>query len=261
MGDTTQGAAPAHYELKARSMSELIDATFKLYRDHFGPLLALSAVTFAPTAVADWFLERPDPTSLAQIGSVLESFGIAVPLLILGGLLSGGALADATLAIYQGRDWTLGASLARTLRLLPSLIWIGILWVLGLGLGFLFFVVPGIYLGMAWSLWLQVVLVEGKRGGAALGRSRALVRGALRKIGWLFLAFGILALALHVGLGALLPDAGTGMHGLHFLVRQLLNVVMAPLYPALLALLYFDGRIRHEGYDLEVAVAAPPAGA
>ncbi len=44
------------YELKARTLSEILDGTFKLYSDNLGPFLTVSAVASIPVVACQLFL-------------------------------------------------------------------------------------------------------------------------------------------------------------------------------------------------------------
>ncbi len=256
------------YELKPRSMSELMDGTFKLYRDQVGPLLAIAAITDVPTAAFYVLAQRlvANPATVTRApGSLVPLFAALslLPLMLVAMTVQAGALASATADAFLGRPWSVGGALRKAFSLLPGLLWAGILWLLGLSLGFLLFILPCFYLGLAWAVWIQALVVEGKRGGAALSRSRALTKGAFGRLGWLLLAFGVVQIALFVGMAAAIPSSIDKLPVIGAVLSQIPNVVMAPLYPALFTLVYFDGRIRHEGYDLEVAAReeAPAASA
>ena len=78
---------------------------------------------------------------------------------------------------YLGRPVDPDASLRFGLRRLLSVIWVSLLFGLGIFVGFLFLIVPGIFVLVAWSIATPVLLAENLRGSAAIRRSRALVRG------------------------------------------------------------------------------------
>jgi hypothetical protein len=65
----------------------------------------------------------------------------------------------------------------------------GILAGLGIAIGFVLLVIPGLYLITIWSVVIPVVVLERRGVGEAFGRSRSLVRGH----GWN--VFGVIVLA------------------------------------------------------------------
>lgn len=126
-------------------------------------------------------------------------------------------------------------------------------------------VVPTLALAVLFSLVYPCVIVEGVGPVGALRRSYRLVRGQFwRVVGLLLLGSFIATLvsqivALPFGIpgdiwgtwaGVVLASVGTAVSSL----------LSTPLVAGLLTLIYFDGRIRREGYDLELMIRAlgPP---
>ena len=60
---------------------------------------------------------------------------------------------------------------------LPAVIAAGILAALGIGIGILLLIVPGLYLLTIWSMLVPVIVIEGRSAGEAFTRSREVVRG------------------------------------------------------------------------------------
>jgi hypothetical protein len=94
---------------------------------------------------------------------------------------------------------------------LPALIASGVLAGLGIALGLLLLIIPGLFLLTRWFLIAPVIVLEGRSAGESFGRSWELVRGH----GWD--AFGLILLTL--------VAAAIGGGVLSALVR----VVLAPL--------------------------------
>ena len=53
----------------------------------------------------------------------------------------------------------------------------GILAAIGIGIGFILLIVPGLYLLTIWSMLVPVIVIEGRSAGEAFTRSREVVRG------------------------------------------------------------------------------------
>ncbi len=256
------------YEFKARTVSEILDGTFKLYRDHWQPLLTIAALLSIPTMIfsgfADWLSKAAKAGSVDAAMAPMLGVLVSLPLVILAATVEYCALTSATVDAYLGRPFTVGGAIRRAFSLFFPLLWVGLLFYVAVGFGFLLLVIPGVYLTLIWAVWLQAVVVEDKRGSAALGRSRQLTRGATGRLGWLLLAFLAVQLALVYGIHAAIPAALSDIPFLGAALADVPSVLIAPVYPAVLTLFYFDGRIRHEGWDLEQKVAegvAPPASA
>jgi hypothetical protein len=138
-------------------------------------------------------------------------------------------------------------------------------------------VVPAVLFILRFLLGPSAVMVENIRGVAALRRSWRLEKGLTAKALGTMLLVILLILAMAVVLLAILGvlvaviagDDGVEAARLVFVLNYLANVLLSlfttPFVNLVIVLLYFDARIRKEGFDLEVMAqqigAAPPAGA
>jgi hypothetical protein len=174
-------------------------------------------------------------------------------------LIASAAVLRAVSVAYLGGtpDWR--DSLRAATSRLRSLIWLALLMAGGLGLAALALFIPFIWLGVSWSLAFPVLIAEGERGTGALRRSFRLVRGR-----W-WPTFGALALALMfqffldlvVGIPVTILtsswDSGSvAAIALTTVVSVASSVITTPFMAAVLVLIYFDLRVRKEGFDLEL---------
>jgi hypothetical protein len=143
-------------------------------------------------------------------------------------------------------------------RVLP-LIWLSILISFGLILPFLCLLLPGIWLAVAWSVSGPALLAEGKGGAKALGRSYRLVQGRWwATFGTLVVMYLIvIVISLIVGglLGAVLvasADSEAVAAVLTTIINTLSSLITLPLFAAVLTIIYYDLRVRKEGFDLHV---------
>jgi tellurite resistance protein TehA-like permease len=126
-----------------------------------------------------------------------------------------------------------------------------------------------------WSMAFPVMILEGRGISASLERSRQLVRGhVLRVLGFLLMTLVIVGVVkmmlslpftlLGVVILIVVNDAGPGL----LLIAQtsitvgdvVTGMVLYPFIAAVIALLYLDLRIRHEGLDVELISAQQEAG-
>jgi len=96
-------------------------------------------------------------------------------------------LAQAVLDIRAGEAPSAGRAVQRGLDLFAPILLTILLYIGAVVAGFLL-IVPGIYLGVSWYFVAQAVVVDDRRGVAALARSGELVRGNW----WRALAAGLL---------------------------------------------------------------------
>jgi hypothetical protein len=102
-----------------------------------------------------------------------------------------GALVLAVDDVRDGRiDTTIEQLYRRTRPFLGTLLAAGILAALGVALGLILFIVPGLFLLTRWALVVPIVVLEGRRTADAFRRSSQLVSGH----GWK--VFGVVVLTL-----------------------------------------------------------------
>jgi hypothetical protein len=88
------------------------------------------------------------------------------------------ALVETVRDVRDGRaDRTIGETFRAVQPRLPAAIVAGIIAAIGIGIGFLLLIVPGLYLLTIWSMLIPVIVIEERRAGEAFTRSREVVRG------------------------------------------------------------------------------------
>ena len=234
-------------DLRPRSSSELLDAVFEIYRRHFLILMAVSVFTAVFTAIASYMTDRSvAAVSLASVyNSLLVRFaGIFVA------PFTYGAVAYTASAAYLGKPVELGdavhAVFVHPLRLMFTMVYVALLTALGL----LLFIVPGLFVFKRYFAVLMVLLFEDRGIRESLKRSHELSNGNGRQIFGLIgavLVFVAIASAFLVGAAAPL------LHGLPLEVAGLVIYTLGTPFATIAAtVLYYDIRIRREGYDIEL---------
>ena len=111
--------------------------------------------------------------------------------------------------------------------------------------------VLGIILLLRWSMTTPVVINEDVGGGRALPRSAALTKGSKWRLFGIFL---VLLVLFYVGMATLMFGGAlvSGSLIVGQVIANLISLVMYPFAAALLAVVYYDLRIRNEGFDLEL---------
>jgi hypothetical protein len=126
-------------------------------------------------------------------------------------------------------------------------------------LGYLCLIVPGFYLGAALFAVPAIVLLEGRGTSEALSRSFDLTKGRkLQVLGALFVA-GLIAFVGRTT--ASVAASVSGSPGLSIAVQIAGFIAFYPITTVMAVLLYYDARIRFEGFDIEREAAALDAGA
>ena len=161
---------------------DVIGEAWDAYKAHFTHLIPIAFVVYVLIALLTLLLV----VLLGFVGAFVGFFvGIA------GVFWLQGALVVAVADVRDGRaDLSLGETLSRVKPKLNILALAGILAALGVGIGLLLLIVPGLILWTWWLVIVPVIMLEGSGVTDAFGRSRELVRGH----GWS--VFGVLVLTI-----------------------------------------------------------------
>jgi hypothetical protein len=247
-------------QLRPLGIGEVLDAGLKVYRARFGTMLKAVAVVTVPVQVLSIVIQLslPDGSDNASDAwATIAGFLVIVVIGVMSSALASAACFKAVSDTYLGTSTDWAGSLRYGYKRLGSLIWLTLLNTVLLIVGFLLCIVPGVWLYGAWSVAVPALLLEDARGRRALGRSFALVRGRWWPVaGTLFLA-NLLTVAVGFGFGVLaVPVLLTGSDFASELASGVVtgaaSVFTIPFVSAVVAVLYFDLRVRKEGFDLQL---------
>jgi hypothetical protein len=134
-------------------------------------------------------------------------------------------------------------------------------------------VVYAILMSLRYALALPACVLEDLKTRKALRRGIDLSKGARGRIFVLGLLVGVIKLGLvTIAQGFFVIAAirhhgqvGTGLSALSQVIGFFTAIFLGPIYATGITLLYYDQRVRHEGYDIEwmmqtAGLAPPPAG-
>ncbi len=197
---------------------------------------------------------------VAVINAILAHSLILVPLTlavsVVAGTLYQGMVVGLVSDVQDGRRDSSVEDLVRsTGPVILPLIGAGILAGLGIGIGFLLLIIPGLILLTIWSVIAPVIVVE--RSGAidAFGRSRELVRGN----GWQVFGVIVIVFIIVAFVQAILGAIGSGISGslgVLIVFNVISSTVTAPIVALVAAVIYF--RLREIKGGAETAAPTPP---
>lgn len=176
--------------------------------------------------------------------------------LIIAALVQG-AQTRATVSAAEGHRATFAESLSAGLRVLLPLIGLSLLWALGVGIGFILLVVPGIILLLMWAVAVPSLVIERNGIMAAFTRSAELTKGARWKIFGLFLVMLVSywLLSLIVGLVGLraygFGAATTGLTIGNIIGSAVLGTIFNTIWGTIQPSLYVELRQWKEGTGVE----------
>lgn len=250
--------------LRPLSTSELLDRTFHLYRNHFVLFVGIAALpqlivlllrfVAAGTAAAGGMITF----SFVSIVAGLASF-VAIE-------ISHAATVIAVSDLHLDRAASIASSYSLAKGSLGRVIGISLAIGIAAGIGMIFLIVPGVYLYLMWSLAIPVTVLEGGGLNTTTNRSQSLTKGSRGRIFVICLLLIILtivvSLIIEVPLELLArifgnPTLVVSMaHALSAIGQFISASLVGPLVTIALTLIYYDQRVRKEGFDLQLMMAA-----
>ncbi|MHC4518958.1 MAG: hypothetical protein ACYTAS_10245 [Planctomycetota bacterium] len=273
------------------SVGRILDRSFMIYRRNFVRFITIVALIQIPVALISAVsmsfrgggipmtqegsseqtadeaetsirgsLAREGARSPNASGLAFWATMVSALLAVVGNMLSQAALTKSVSESYLNREITVGQAYRYVLPKLVTLIGASLSVGLIVGCGCLLLVVPGVIFSLWFALTTPCIVVEdcGVLGG--MFRSKTLASGNLGKV------FGLGLLVALLTWGSVLVIGRFGGLGLAMLLgdnmvlRAFVGQVMAALGQILITpvgagafiLLYYDLRIRKEGFDLEM---------
>ena len=260
-------------QLRPLGIGEILDVAIKITFRHWWTLARAVLVVVVPlqllSAIVGLSASEGVVTTGGETGTIdtdelwtfLAATLVAVLLALLAQTIATGACFKAVADAYLGRMPSWRRSLAETLRHLHSILWISFLTFLLGGLALIAFVIPGIWLFIAWTVAVPALLTEGVKGRKALGRSFRLVRGFWWRTLAIVLVGSVLAGIIQAGVTGVLLGLTLSVDSelvdalANFLAAVVASAITTPFVAAVTIVLYVDLRVRKEGFDLALLVA------
>ena len=208
----------------------VISEAFENYRNYAGPLLAGALLVIGIAGVISGVLGASDSLLLALLGLIVY---------IAAGVLYTGYVVKLVQDVRDGRrDHSVEELFEAAAPYIGTLILNGILAAIGIGIGLLLLIVPGLILITIWAVVAPAIVVEGAGVIEAFGRSRDLVRGnGWPVFGAIVIAYLIVVIVSFVTAGvgdAIADNAG------HVILGTIGDILAAPILALVASALFFD---------------------
>ena len=271
--------------MRALTVGELLDASFSAVRRHFWTLALATLVVIVPVSVLSTLVTASTTenafdfdvaTTIADgdVAAYVAGNLVTLALTALGSMLATAACLRAVGGDIVGQRYSALESLRFAAARFRPLLWISLLYFLALIGGLVLLIVGIVWVWVLFALNTPALLFEDLRGTKAMGRSRALVKGHWWRTFGAMLVMQLITLVLASVIGALIGGVilvNSENEVVNATVLTAANVVAyavsLPLTAALTTYIYFDLRVRKEGYDIQMlaerigapATAAPQA--
>ena len=272
-GSERTGPLPLH----PMTLSDILDGAFNLFKAEFRTIVMVTAAFLVPIQLMAAFLQRDylagagffdiltDPSTA---DAVFESggggqgwaslVGLAATVLVLP--FVAGAVSRIVSAAYLGERMTAGEAL----RAVASRWWVfTVAWIVVHVLevvGTLFCILPGLLLMALFVPVAPAIAIEGLGPIKAMRRAIGLVKPRIWPVLGIALLSGLVTSAVGSALGGV-PQFLAVVVGLKYgwpllaIGSILSGLVSTPLISIVATLVYYDGRIRQEGLDLQIMAA------
>jgi hypothetical protein len=165
-------------------ISDVLGDALEVYRRLWRRSVVVAGLVFAVVSLAN---------ALAARSSTLATTLVSLVLSLVGGLLVQGALVEVVRDLHEGREPSrIGDYYARTRGRLGTLFGASLLFGLGVAVGFVLLVVPGLIAVARWALIVPLVVIERCGIGEAFSRSSRLVKGQTGRVLVLLIATNLI---------------------------------------------------------------------
>jgi hypothetical protein len=259
----------------------VLDRSFRLYTQNFPLMFGITAALNLPILLVSVLppilvSQAARNTAVPLLTGLASAIILLLTTLIVYPLVTG-AITKAVSDTYLGKPVTTGGALREAWGCVGTLLLTQ--WVAGIivFLGLLLLVVPGILWMLSYALIAPVVIIEASdlrrprihtltsdaRTGPVITdrtdirrRSWDLVKGNRGKVFMVFAIMFVLNILLSSGgawAASLVFDAASTFGGtIQAVIRNVVSMFVSPLQTIAITLLYYDLRIRKEGFDLEM---------
>jgi ABC-type multidrug transport system fused ATPase/permease subunit len=212
--------------------ARVFERIFEIYRDQFTLLIPAALAIFVPVALINGIIYAGDVSIFGAI--------IVAAVATIATYWFQGMVVEAARDILDGRrDHTVGSLISSVTPVLGPLIVAGILAGLGIGIGLLLVIVPGLFLLTIWAVIAPVIVIERSEAIASFGRSRELVRGNGWQVFGVILVLFLLQFVVTAVIQALANSITDSFAG--YAVGDLIvRLLVAPLSALAAAVLFFE---------------------
>jgi uncharacterized protein UPF0259 len=228
------------------SVGDVINETFSIYGQQFGPLIGSAIALFVVVGIVAGLLYAAGGVILVLLGGIVQ---------LVGRVLYVGFVVKLVEDVRDGRrDSSIGDLFSSAAPAILPLIGFSILAGIGVAIGLVLIIVPGLILLTFWSVGAPAIVAERVGVFDAFGRSWNLVKGnawsvfgalVVVTLIWLAIQFVLVAIANPIGDGAIL------------VANIIAGALTAPLFALAVSVMFFDlggGRVA----EVPAEAAAPP---
>ncbi|MBZ0279532.1 MAG: glycerophosphoryl diester phosphodiesterase membrane domain-containing protein [Anaerolineae bacterium] len=273
---------------------ELLDRTFRIYRENFMTLVGLAALVTVPITLINLFLSMTALGSMSSFsttnfsrasrgdtGLVCFAAIISLLLILMQAVLINGPITHIASEYHFGNKISIGEAFSATRHRYTNLgcgfiVFYAVVVAFTIAVGFVAAIcAPGIaamglvfYIGVATYAFLSPVLIL-ENVGTSLGVNRSWSLGKTRfwNVLGIIVVIGIISFVISLAFSSIAQilvinasstSAFTTLQIINLILSTVINIFVTPLLPIGLTLLYYDTRNRVEGLDIALSALDKP---
>ena len=262
----------ANVDLRPMTLGEVLDRTFTLYRERFLLFAGITALPYLSTLIFNFGVllveqsgahgSTPSLQSPGLLGGIIAGAIGGVFLLVLMVCIAHAATVSAVSDVYLGRPTSVSTAYAHAKGSILIVIAIMIMSFIATAVGFIFLFIPGIYIACRLSVSVPVAIVEKESPVASMERSMELTKGYAGQMFLLLLLVGVLSWVVSMLLeapGTIFTVAAAMAKRqpplvatvYTYLAQYVAQVVVGPIGTISASLMYYNLRVRKEGFDIQ----------
>lgn len=243
---------PAPAPAKRIGVGDVLSETFSVYGGNAGALLGSALAVFVVVGLVSGILQSTGSLLLVLLGAAVS---------IAGQALYTGFVVELVSDVRDGRrDQTVGDLFSAAAPYILPLIGFGILFGIGVAIGFLLILIPGLILLTFWSVGAPAIVVEGIGPIDAFGRSWRLVRGNAWPVFGVLVVVFLIVVIVQAVLAAIANPIGNGEVST-WIASIVGSTITAPIFALAATVLYFELAGAGAAPATPQAAAPPPASA
>lgn len=210
------------------SVGDTLNRVFAIYGSQAGVLLPVAFWLFLVVAIVD-----------GLVGANLALFPVVVIVSTVAATLYQGMVVGLVRDVQEGRtDSSFSELLGYATPVLLPLIGAGLLSGLGIGIGMVLLIAPGLFLLTIWAVIAPVIVIERSGVIDAFKRSRELVRGNGWPVFWVVIVAFLIAFAGSLIFGAIANSVSDGPL-VRIVFSALASTITAPITALVAGVLYY----------------------
>jgi hypothetical protein len=223
-----------------KPLTGVLAEAWGLYRRFAGHFLAIAFVFYLVTAGI---------VALLTVSAGATGYFLAAVIEFIAAFLLQAAMVKAVQDVRDGRaDLSINATISAAVRYVLPVAGVSILAGIGIGVGLVFLVVPGLILMTYWSLIVPNIVVGESGAMASFGKSWRAISGHFWQAFGTYVLVFLIWIAVNIALGLVLLAVPAAVRS--FVSTVVAGTLLAPLYALVVTLVY---------YRLSEANAAVPA--